>query len=452
MEDVNEKLDADTKKKIRFALKAPGADNKTSKPARALISLTKKKKMSNEEAIKSSRLDRAIRKYVPGAGKKEAKKRKLDYTDNVNYLSTSRPGYPHHDDNMKELGRSRRAAAKYKKMSNEEFNRRFLELVSMMDEERKPLTIQQRRKRALTLRKYKNVLSRRKKQLEKRPADSAHISARAKRMAWLAARRRYAGQKGLDYAKLSPSQKIAIDNIVYKKVKPETIKRIAKRVEQAVRRKDLEHVKAKRSGQKEKKVAMPALTMSYEPLDNMLGETWKKHIGDKAAQVAYSNGLDLDSHYDGQSSSKNYAFHIHKSGNVAYGRDNVSAFSAHYKDDEWSEKQHKTLAAAKKHAHSLLKKKIKEDTDLSELSVKTLKSYINKAHPHAKALHYSSRQYSDRAEKLRNDPDVRRGYDSGIAKNDRAIRLTKLARAQKKKSTNRDNGIYKALDKIVDKT
>jgi len=73
-----------------------------------------------EEAIKSSRLDRAIRKYVPGAGKKEAKKRKLDYTDNVNYLSTSRPGYPHHDDNMKELGRSRRAAAKYKKMSNEE--------------------------------------------------------------------------------------------------------------------------------------------------------------------------------------------------------------------------------------------------------------------------------------------------------------------------------------------
>jgi len=29
-----------------------------------------------EEAIKSSRLDRAIRKYVPGAGKKEAKKRK----------------------------------------------------------------------------------------------------------------------------------------------------------------------------------------------------------------------------------------------------------------------------------------------------------------------------------------------------------------------------------------
>lgn len=316
---------------------------------KAVSKLTKEDVEQIDEAIKSSKLDRAIRKYVPGAGKRAAKERVGVYRWNAKLMSTSRPGYPHHDENMKELGSSKRAADRYKKIANEdvelldekkilfhpgetatvhsvdkyaylgrdrhpptdgsvhghkvritsygktdkshgieggegdgltrvqvvngtmksgphkgksfEFIHHELkkhvseeaQLKEMMlallhlDEERKPLTLQQRIKRGRTIRRIQSKLKSRRKVLGQRLADPKHLMTRSRHAAVLALRKRLAGEMGVEYNSLAPSQKMQVDAKVLKQAK--RIGMLAKRLLPAVRRRDIEKHQ-KKSGTK----------------------------------------------------------------------------------------------------------------------------------------------------------------------------------------------------------
>jgi hypothetical protein len=102
---------------------------------------------------------------------------------------------------------------------------------------------QERRKRAMTIRKYKNKLKLARVRSEKRLADSSHLEARARKAAIMLIRRKFAGKQGADYANLSPSAKIAVD----KKIEPKKrlIAKIAARILPKIRQKEIARFRAR---------------------------------------------------------------------------------------------------------------------------------------------------------------------------------------------------------------
>jgi len=90
------------------------------------------------------------------------------------------------------------------------------------------LTLQQRRKRGQIMRRYKTKIARARERSKKRFATPEKLKKRAQRKAIQMVRRRFAGQKGGDYANLTPGEKIQIDKRIEKK--KSLIDKIAKRL------------------------------------------------------------------------------------------------------------------------------------------------------------------------------------------------------------------------------
>lgn len=99
------------------------------------------------------------------------------------------------------------------------------------------LSIAQRRKRALNLRKYKAKIAVARRRMMKRMATPDALQRRARHRAIISLRKRVAGQKGLDYQSLSAGEKITIDKNVEKR--KGAIGRIAQRLLPQLRRDDL---------------------------------------------------------------------------------------------------------------------------------------------------------------------------------------------------------------------
>jgi hypothetical protein len=108
------------------------------------------------------------------------------------------------------------------------------------------LNLQQRIKRKIIMRKYKTKLKRAKQIAQRRMASTEKLKVRAKRMARDVARKKFAGQRGVKYHELAPSDKIAVDKIIDKK--GTLIKRIATRLLPIVRKKEMQRLQAFRSG------------------------------------------------------------------------------------------------------------------------------------------------------------------------------------------------------------
>jgi len=106
------------------------------------------------------------------------------------------------------------------------------------------LSLQQRRKRAMIMRKYKSKIKMARKRALRRAATLDKIKLRARKKAINIIRRKVAGKKGLDYAKLSPGEKMIIDKKVAKR--KAAIDRIAKRMIPQVRRADLMRLSGKK--------------------------------------------------------------------------------------------------------------------------------------------------------------------------------------------------------------
>ena len=111
------------------------------------------------------------------------------------------------------------------------------------------LTLQQRRKRKLTMRRIKNKIKRGRRIAQRKMAGTEKLQARARRRAKEAVRKRVAGQRGENYKQLSPSQKIQIDKMVEKR--KGLIDKLAKRLMPQVRKAERERLKTFRQRKRE---------------------------------------------------------------------------------------------------------------------------------------------------------------------------------------------------------
>lgn len=135
--------------------------------------------------------------------------------------------------------------------------------------EERVLNIQQRIKRALQMRKIEPKLQRFRELAKRKMAGEPQLKRRAQKMARQVVRRRVAGQRGIDYQKLAPSDKMQIDRQVDKKVA--LIQALAKRMYPRVRKAEVERLQRARmsmSGMTAPiKPAATPLTMSFDFID-----------------------------------------------------------------------------------------------------------------------------------------------------------------------------------------
>ena len=102
-------------------------------------------------------------------------------------------------------------------------------------DEGKPLTVQQRMARGRLMKKLAPKMARAKKMKEKRMAVPNQLKVRAQRAAIAAVRKKVAGDKGVNYANLSPNDKMNVDKLVQKK--SALIQKIAKKQLPKIRKK-----------------------------------------------------------------------------------------------------------------------------------------------------------------------------------------------------------------------
>jgi nicotinic acid mononucleotide adenylyltransferase len=131
------------------------------------------------------------------------------------------------------------------KLMGKEFQKEEID----MDEERKPLTVQQRMQRSRTLKRLQPKLQRYKKMRAKRMADEPRLKKKAQKAAIAILRKKVAGERGANYANLSSSDKISVDRLIAKK--SGAIAKLAKRLIPKIRKQELERVKKARSSTNE---------------------------------------------------------------------------------------------------------------------------------------------------------------------------------------------------------
>lgn len=110
----------------------------------------------------------------------------------------------------------------------------------------KVLSLTQRRQRSIQMRKIQPRLARGRKIAKTRMAPEDRLRMRADMLARNIARKRFAGERGAEYQTLSPSDKIAVDRLIDKKV--QMIKRIADRLMPRVKAAEVKRLQAARAG------------------------------------------------------------------------------------------------------------------------------------------------------------------------------------------------------------
>lgn len=108
------------------------------------------------------------------------------------------------------------------------------------------LNLQQRVRRAHIMRRYENKIKRARERAMLRLAREKQIRRRSLAAARKIVRKRVAGKRGLDYANLSPTDKIQIDKMTDGKVA--LIRRLAARLAPRVRQADARRLQARRAG------------------------------------------------------------------------------------------------------------------------------------------------------------------------------------------------------------
>ena len=117
-----------------------------------------------------------------------------------------------------------------------------------LDEEKKPLSISQRKAIGRRMKRLAPKLQRIKKMKAKKMADAKTIQKRAHKAAISKIRKKVAGKKGQNYAQLSPGDKISVDRLVAKK--SAVIQKLAKKLIPATRKKEIARLKSLRGGEK----------------------------------------------------------------------------------------------------------------------------------------------------------------------------------------------------------
>ena len=123
------------------------------------------------------------------------------------------------------------------------------EVKEEIEEDRKPLSIMQRRKMAMRMNRLAPRMARFRKMRKKRMATSDRLIFRARKKAVQILRKRVAGKKGAAYATLSPAEKVGIDRMIMKK-RP-MVAKLAKRLLPKVKKAEMERLKQARKSTNE---------------------------------------------------------------------------------------------------------------------------------------------------------------------------------------------------------
>ena len=118
-------------------------------------------------------------------------------------------------------------------------------------DEAKPLNIQQRLKRSRLMKRLAPRIARMRKIKMKRQAGKGNLEKRARKAAMSFIRKKYAGARGGNYSKLSPSEKIGVDKIIAGK--RGSVQRIAKRLMPGVRKGEQKRLSSLRKRTNEEK-------------------------------------------------------------------------------------------------------------------------------------------------------------------------------------------------------
>lgn len=155
-------------------------------------------------------------------------------------------------------------------------------------EERAPLTLQQRIKKARIMKRLAPKLKRQREIRKFRMAPTERLVQRARKLARNLLRKKMAGKRGEQYNKLSASQKIQVDTLVQKKAS--SIERIAKRMLPMVRKKEIERIRSARSSKKE---AIERFENSFKILSEKISTPQDSDIEDKKGTQPkkYHSGL-----------------------------------------------------------------------------------------------------------------------------------------------------------------
>lgn len=108
------------------------------------------------------------------------------------------------------------------------------------------ISLQQRRARGVIMRRMKSRLTRARQISRVRAATPQQLERRAYKQAKQNIRRRFAGQRGVEYQTLGPSGKVAVDQIIDPKVA--NIKAMVKRLLPRVKQSDFKRLNAVRAG------------------------------------------------------------------------------------------------------------------------------------------------------------------------------------------------------------
>lgn len=140
----------------------------------------------------------------------------------------------------------------------------------MDDINEKVLDVAQRQKRAMLLRRHEQKLERAREIAKSKMAPTKNIKKRAYAQARQIVRKRFAGQRGAEYEKLGPSEKMAIDRAIEKK--GALIKKLALRLIPRVRQAEQKRLQSFVSGKTLKNQGQPEGKSVSEDLNRLFAE------------------------------------------------------------------------------------------------------------------------------------------------------------------------------------
>ena len=158
----------------------------------------------------------------------------------------------------------------------------------MDDIDENVLNIQQRQKRAQAMRRNEVKIEVARERAKKKVAPEANIKKRAYAMARQLVRSRYSNISQAEYAKMGPSEKMAIDRLIEKKSK--AIKKLAMRLVPKVKKAEYARLQSYMHGQQMANHGAPEGQHVSEALNNMFVE----YFGDSAPGNSGSTGERSD--------------------------------------------------------------------------------------------------------------------------------------------------------------
>lgn len=145
------------------------------------------------------------------------------------------------------------------------------------------VTLQQRLRRGVTMKRYAKKLQRAREIARRRLAKKKQLRRRSLKQARSLVRQRVAGGRGQHYSKLSTSEKIALDRMADKRKRQ--IVGIATRIAPRIKRADVQRLAAVASGKRVVSQKIPVVSSMEYDIGSLLNEKAKQALQNKATQT-----------------------------------------------------------------------------------------------------------------------------------------------------------------------